>query len=360
MSTDIELVAWLLAKGSPVIRYRTTREIITDTDAIDTDPLAGELIRNQLVSLWLERLGTSTELTHLHSSKVTAYENAMGKLLQLGCQNGFAPFDEKTKIYRTWFGSPLISSGFDWTPFKRKVVGSFLVAAGYHQENAILEYLGHRLETLWRFTREKDFDIYTDRGQYPDIPKGFHDKPLVNPELYVGSEEYFPSIYDIYALANFPTHLLNENTQQKIDSVIEYVLDPKYQAFPEGYGLMRAAKRKYYAIGWSVHLPGYHFAKEKKRDENRLIQRLTLMSNFQMARKHRWFQENLSDLENYRTDRGTYLFPRSYLQERPSGYWVTGAYMGLEENRRKKIAIELEFTFWMLKIKSTVGLLDIS
>jgi hypothetical protein len=344
---------WLLENGGPVIRYRTATELLNDTRNYDIDQLSQELIRSPLVGA----LGTSKELIHLHSSKVTAYENAMGKLVQLGCHNGILPFDQKTQYFRKWLHSYTLSPEYDWTPFMRMVVGSFLVVAGYYQENAVRDFLEHRLEILWRFTRKVDFNIFTDREQYPDIPKGFHDKPLVKPELYAGGEERFPTIYDIHALANYPTHLLSEDIQNRIDSVIEYVLHPKYQAFPEGYGLMRAGKRKYYAIGWSVHLPGYYPKRGKRLDENRLIQRLVLMSNFPTARKHHWFQESLKKLEDYRTEGGTYIFPRSYLQERSSGYWVTGAYMGLEENRRKKIAIELESTFWMLKIKKAASLI---
>ena len=89
-----------------------------------------------------------------------------------------------------------------------------------------------------------------------------------------------------------------------------------------------------------------------------LVYRLELMSNVPSARKHPWFQESIERLEQYRTDQDTYIFPRSFLQERPSGYWVTGAYMGLEQNRRKKAALELESTFWMLKIKKNAQLLE--
>ena len=46
-------------------------------------------------------------------------------------------------------------------------------------------------------------------------------------------------------------------TQLKIDTVVAYVLHPDYQALEEGYGVMRAGKRRYYSMGWSVHLPGY-------------------------------------------------------------------------------------------------------
>ena len=346
---DLEQLEWLLAQGGPAIRYRTARELFGKPPA-DISGLAEELLQSSLVTMWLDRLSPSKELNQLHSSKVTAYENAMGKLTQLGCHSGMLALDERTQPFRDWLGIENNSTEFDWTPFMRMVVGSFLIAAGYHQEPAIQGYLQHRLDLLWRFTREMDFDIYTDRAQYPDIPKGFRDKPLVKPELYAAGEEQFPTIYDVYALAHYPVHLRSEDIQQKIDAVIEYVLHPNYQAFPEGYGLMRAGKRRYYAIGWSVHLPRYPKAVQKI-SENLLIQRLVLMSNFRAARKHSWFRENIAWLENYRTDQGTYIFPRPNLQERPNGYWVTGAYMGLEENRRIKIAIELESTFWMLKIR---------
>lgn len=358
MHMNMQLVEWLLEQGGPAIRYRTSRELLSGSKVIDLVQLQAELIRSPQVRDWLDHLGTSFELNHLHSSKVTAYENAMGKLIQLGCHNGIAHFDRKSQIYRSWLTAQSDPTTLDMTPFKRKVIGSFLIAAGYHHENGIRHYLSHRLGILWRFAHLMDFDIYTDRDQYRDIPKGFHDKPLVKPELYPGGEEFLPSIYDMHALANYPAHLLDADTQERIDSVIAYILNPEYQALPVGYGLMRAGKRKYYAIGWSVHLPGYHPGDEIGSDLNQLVQRLVLMSNFRVAREHPWFQENLRLLESFRTDRGTYIFPRTYLQERTSGYWVTGAYMGLEQNRRKRIAIELESTFWMLKIKKNVALED--
>jgi hypothetical protein len=69
---------WLLENGGPVIRYRTATELLNEPKIINIEQLSQELIRSQMVGAWLERLGTSKELIHLHSSKVTAYENAMG------------------------------------------------------------------------------------------------------------------------------------------------------------------------------------------------------------------------------------------------------------------------------------------
>jgi hypothetical protein len=343
-------LAWLLEKGGPIIRYRTARELL-GFPASKLKTFEKELLQTKTVTLWLDRLNESVEFSQIHSSKPTSFENALGKLTQLGCHAGIESFDAKTKFYRNWLLTPIDSSQFSWEPFLRMIVGSFLITAGYHHDPKVQAYLKTRLNTLWRFTREKDFDIYTNREHYSDIPKGFHDKPLVRPALYDAGENPLPTIYDIVALANYPVHLLSEDSLAKINAVIEYILHPKYQSFPEGYGLMRVGKRKYYAFGWSIHLPKYPGIEERKYSYTRLIQRVVLMSNFPTARNHPWFQECLKMLAEYRTEQGVYIFPRSYLPEKPSGYWVIGAYMGLEENRRQRIAIELESTFWMLKIR---------
>lgn len=341
-----EIIGWLLENGGPAIRYRVATELLDDSASVNSK----ELLESSLINGWLERLAPETGFNQLHGSKPTVYENAMGKLTQLGCRSGMPPFDERVRPFRDWLAQTMEDTrGWSWMPFQRMIVGGFLAVAGYHSDPVVVQQMARRLDVLHQFARQKDYDIYVDRSDYPGIPAGFRDKPLVNPSLYPGGEERFPSIYDVHALA----HLTGDgDAQQQIDTVINYVLHPDYQAFPEGYGIMRAEKRKYYAIGWSVHLPGYFgFDDLSGWDARQLVQRVVLMAHFPTARVHRWFQESLSHLETYCTARGTYVFPRPYLREDRSGYWVTGAYMGLEENRRSKRALELESTFWMLKIK---------
>ncbi|MFH1513928.1 MAG: hypothetical protein ABIG42_00555 [bacterium] len=53
----------------------------------------------------------------------------------------------------------------------------------------------------------------------------------------------------------------------------------------------------------------------------------------------------MSELEMIR-----WCFPREYLPEKQRGYYVCGAYMGLEDGRRSKKVLELESTFRMLRI----------
>lgn len=140
----------------------------------DICELRNALLASPQVGLWLDRLVPHTELHHLHSSQPTAYENAMGKLTQLGCQNGMQPFDDRTQPFRDLLvqtANELRSATRKWTPFRRMIVGTFLTVAGYHHDDAVQTYMRHRLNTLYQFTKKNDYALYVDR----DTP----DKPLV-------------------------------------------------------------------------------------------------------------------------------------------------------------------------------------
>ena len=78
------------------------------------------------------------------------------------------------------------------------------------------------------------------------------------------------------------------------------------------------------------------------------------MAHFPIAVRSAWFRRSLDHLESFRTDEGAYRFPAAYLREQSSGYWVTGAYMRVEENRRRRVALTLDSTFRMCKIKQLV------
>jgi hypothetical protein len=61
-------------------------------------------------------------------------------------------------------------------------------------------------------------------------------------------------------------------------------------------------------------------------------------------------------LEEFRTEDGTYSFPRTWLPEKKRGYWVGGEYMAFDERRQRPKAIEIESTFRVLTIGKRVGL----
>jgi hypothetical protein len=339
------MIQWLLESGGPAIRYRTATELVDDPASlgIDVDRLTADLLESAMVRQWLDRIGLPGNLNSLHSSRPEAFENVCAKLCELGLHAGMLDeFDHKMQPFR----QHIMLQGEDL--WGRRLLASCLNWAGYG-DRAIHACLSERLETMVQLARSGTYDIYIDQDTFGDFPSAFRKRPLVNPQFY-GS---LPMIWDVYALAHWPRALVNDETERKIDEVIAYILHPDYQALEEGYGVMRAGKRRYYSIGWSIHLPGYD-GLEFSRDirPHMLVQRLELMAHFQVTRQSRWFRDCLQHLEEFHTEQGTYRFPAHYLHEGASGYWVTGAYMRLEEKRRAGRPLELDSTFRMLKLES--------
>jgi hypothetical protein len=79
------------------------------------------------------------------------------------------------------------------------------------------------------------------------------------------------------------------------------------------------------------------------------------MGKVAIARKSQWFLSSLEYLESFRTENGTYIFPKSWLPEKHIGYWVGGLRMGYDDRKNYPKAIECESTFRMLKIKQVAN-----
>ena len=356
-----ELVDWLFANGGPAIRYRTATELMPPSSNVDIGQLREELCQSKLAKTWLERLVPSALFNDLHGSKATAFENVMGKLTELGLRRGVPEFEQRTMPYRSWLkdnaeGPP--THVFD--RFAGTLIAAFLARAGYVDEPAVGEVLKGRLATVYDFARKGSYDIYVDPTDYPRMPRIWRDGPLVNPALTRDGNSYLPSIYDIIGLAAYLPECGTEDDWAKADTIVNYILNAHYQKLAPGYGILRTENVRYYSMGWDVKLPGFFGAPSddvKPRGgplmtPGAFVQRLALMGQFPAARSHPWFINGLNHLHGFQTENGTCLFPRSYLAEKPSGYWVTGARMGLEENRRTGLAIELESTFWMAMLQS--------
>ena len=156
-----ELVDWLFTNGGPAIRYRTATELMSPSDDIDVGQLRGELLQSQLVKTWLERFTPGGGIHSLHSYKSTAFENVMGKLTDLGCRQGMTELDQQTSPFRQWLQDnverPLINIH---DSNARKWIAVFLARAGYTGEPAVSQLITNRLETVYDFTRQGNYDIY--------------------------------------------------------------------------------------------------------------------------------------------------------------------------------------------------------
>jgi hypothetical protein len=350
------LTQWLLHKAGPSIRYRIIDEILNEQDVSIVNKSLNEMLSDENVILWLNRLTPDFSLNGIHSSNPTAYENVMGKLVMLGLRAGLNQFDNRTIPFRAWLSDSLDKeSKFAHSVFQQTIIASFLAYAKYRAIKPVITQLKSRLDALNKFAQNPDFEtIFVDKSKYKGVPKSFHHHQLVNPDLYPEQHFVLPWIHDIRGLAFCDPILKNVSLRKKCERVVEMILTREYQSLPWSYGIVCYRKR-YYAIGWAVHLPGYD-SEIGKSNLGEMLLNLEMMAVFEVARKSEWFSKSMQFLEKYKTDRGTYLFPRSWLPERKVGYWVGGLHMGLESNRRSQLAIECESTFWVVHLKHLAGL----
>jgi hypothetical protein len=235
--------------------------------------------------------------------------------------------------------------------FERTILAWAAAWAGV-TDPSITAFVARRLDTLWKTACAEDYDIYAPPGIYTDMAPRYRDVPVVDPRLYPDFSFAFPFLHDILWMAHFAAHL-GPDAARQIDVVVRYALDPRYQAIRRGYGMIRAGKRHYYVMGWSVHLPGYGGAPIEERDAAVYLQWLDILGRLPAAREHPWFRSGLDFVRGFRTAEGRYRFPRAFLPEKASGYWVLGAHLGLEENRRAEQALEVESTFRALRLIRT-------
>ena len=358
-----ELSAWLFEHGGPVIRYRTAAELLPPSKSINIQQLRDEMMQSPQVQKWLGNLipprlllnnPTTTPhvlesgLMEIHGSKPTNLENVIGKLTDFGLKKGIPEFDQRTIPYRKWLEENAerpTENVFD--KFSVGMIASFLARAGYVQEPAVGIVLKNRLNTVYDFTRKGDFDIYVKPEKY------IRHHRLIKLEVVRGEICRLPLIYDIIGWAAYLPECGTEEDLAKADNIIDYILNEEYQKLPWGYGIMGDGAGRTWGLGWSVHLPGFIGSPATKDVNKSVVQMVNLLVNFRIARQHSWFIESLNHLEEFRTEKGTYMFPGDYLQEKPVGYWVNGVHMGLEENRRRNL--ELESTFWMAKLRKILS-----
>lgn len=350
-----EILQWLLDNGGPTIRYRTVIELMEPGSGVDIDQIVNDLLESHDVIVWLDNLDPrNVNQRTYHGCANTCFENSMSKLAQLGMRAGMPALDERTQPLRTWFEHMVNTKSDQWDVFPMAIFASFFAVSGY-TDSAIKAFLNSRLQTLYEFTSSGDYDIYDDAAQYKGVPKTFQGRPIINPNLYARGNYRFPLIYDVYGLST----MVNKGdtvVDDKIDTVIKYIMAPEYHnKIVDGYGILAAPNGKYHSMGWDAKVPCYSgMMKEVTAKGALLIQRMVLMAHFPYLAGHAWFMSALCHLETFRTDNGTYNFPKHYLGEK-QGYWVCGMHMGLGENRRAKIANELESTFWMMSIKKLAG-----
>jgi hypothetical protein len=342
---------WLLANAGPNIKYRTLTELLHREK--DAEPAKEKLLSSPLVNYWLENLKPDLGRNALHGAKTDTYENVMGKLYEFGLRKGTPILDRKTEPFRQWLHEQIDKPNEGYFPvFYRTLIAAFLAMTGYAEEEPVKAWINKRLETIYPFAKKADLTrLYIPQDSYPSFPKAFRNTPFINPEIYPDQQMKLPWIHDLYAFLHSPSITETPTLKTKLETIIRFILTPQYQKLPHGYGTVYH-KPRYYAMGWSIHLPGYFKTPVTGREFGRLLLLVELFARSSTAKNHSWYQHSTKTLTQYQTKEGLTSFPRDFLPEMRIGVWVLGMRMGLEETRRTQKAITSESTFRLLKINS--------
>ncbi|MHA2222408.1 MAG: hypothetical protein ACXAAO_10180, partial [Candidatus Thorarchaeota archaeon] len=346
---------WLLDNAGPIVRYRTIVDLVEEQDVGVVARALTDMSEAPEVIKWLGLLKPNLGFNEVHSSKQDAFENVMGKLVQLGWRAGLQPFDTKTLPFRSWLSDNIDRPHVEpHIVFEKTLIASLLARAGYEMVEVVEKQMLSRLETLHKFSSDPDFSrIFVEKPDTKWMSETDH--ALVNPKLYPNQEFMLPWIHDVLAFSKIGSLMDQPEKRRRVESVMEMILTSEYQALPWSYGLAKYGN-KYYAIGWAVHLPGYN-NKPEGRLFAEMLQLLDALAPFKSIQSSSWFNDSLNYLEEFRTDNDTYSFPRGWLSEKKTGYWVGGVRMAYDSRPGRNNAIEVESTFRTLMIKKRAGLL---
>jgi hypothetical protein len=315
--------------------------------------MAGELDR--LTTANLARLGGL-----VHGSKPGAIENVLGRLNELGLRAGIPELDQRMQPLARIFhlqedSHPGAQYRTAWERLVKSIFAWGMLRAGYQPDTAMQDFLNAHIENVHKIARDQVFEIYASAEELKGLPRAWAGKAIIRQEVI--ANYHLPLIHDLYILANLPDWLLTESLSQKIDEIVRYTLDLRFQSFQPGYGYAWIKERRAcYSWGWSPHLAGYkQLDWQAETEAGMLVQHMELMAHFPAAQESRWFQSGLRHLEWYRTGKSSYSFPVHYLRDQPTGYYVNGACMSLGENRRLRRGLEIESTFRMARIRASAG-----
>lgn len=380
MMSNSDLISWILENGGPAIQLRIFNSRPDNKKDINT--IISNLLSLKEVNTALDYLDAfeveakdKKTLEHLiHYYKDTCIDNFFPRLLDLGFRAGMPVFDKKMQPVKKVF-SYMLSQDFDYCCYYRPMLHRFIFMSGYADQE-IAASMAQRINFIHKAAKDRIFDIFQDGNNLPKLPANWVDRGILKDALNPFSamaQTPLPTIYDLSALAYFLNCHNDTETQAKADDIVEYILDPEFQKLPEGYGLIwDKAKRRYYACGWSPTLPLYKdYDRPSHLGSHSVLNYLSMMSNFRAAINSKWFKNCMKHVEQFRTEKGTYLFPKEYLAGKyicpGSTSCILGIHANLDEaflsernrrlkrNEREAFLRELAGTLNMVEIKSRIA-----
>jgi len=376
---DKEILNWIYSNSGPAIRLRLSRKCMIDLSEEEKQSYVSELEKMEEVTKALHYFDAFCDvpienkpLEHLiHYYKDICIDQFFPVVSDLGFYSGIRIFDEKMQYVADTF-QRLLKSDFNFCHTYSHMLHRFFTMSGCITEE-VYDSLRKRMELLHLAAKNMQFDIYQDATKLPKPPEQWLNRNVLKDNMNpfsAAADNPVPNIYDISALAYFRKHCREEDNIKKIEDIAAYVLSDEFQQLPEYYGLIwNKDRRIYHACGWAPHMPD--FGDNREIANRTLINYLQMMSNFDSALKSDWFKKGILFLEKYKTEKGTYLFPKEYLWSRvlcPAGAsdflglnikcptaFLSGEALGLKRKERELLLAEMIGTINVLELKQKMN-----
>jgi len=294
----------------------------------------------------------------IHYYKDTCIENFFPLITDMGFKAGIPIFDKKMAFVAKIFKYLFANANDNVKCYNSTLMlHRFFFISGYLIPE-VIESLENRLNAIHKIAKERIFDIYQDNGKLPKKPKQWVNVGVIKEQMNPFNnivEKPLPTIYDIWSLAYYQHTCDDADKLKKINDLVKYILDPEFQKLREGYGLIwNKDRRIYHACGWSPTLPLYEIeGRPVQSVVYPIIDYLEFMSNFKIAQKSKWFKDCLCHFEQFKTERGTYIFPMDwkYLHKKYiDKVFLSESNMVLKRNERELLKRELVSTMKMVEI----------
>ena len=368
---------WLLKNGGPAIKLNLISEGLIDKNIYDVNELAEELLQIEKVHTALTYFDGFKDFRSMrdrdlygliHGWNENSFEMFMPFLINLGFQAGITAFDEKAEYLRNTYRhliTPDESDEIHWTHVYGLIIVYNLLRAGYYDDD-MLDYMGRQIvDKVYKVAENNIFDFYeTDPSKMKgrSKPKRWQDRPIIK-DIHIceAGEMPLPTSYHIEGLLNIYKHVKDNETKEKIDGIMRYILNPRYQKTGGNYGIHWDGLRKTYhssSSGWA--LP--HYGSDMPFANICFLEKLSFSP---VMRKSEWFQKCMDNFEQYRTERGTYLCDHFEFMSnvRPcpcdtstfcSAFIDKNILPEVKKSNRKSFALELCTTLYMNILKNRI------
>ena len=369
---NMDNLQWLIENGGAAIKLRMIDEGLLDKKNYNVNELANELLQIEKVKTaltYFDPFAYNHPLNELwimiHNYEEYRFENFIRFFIAYGFRKGISAFDDKIEYMRQTYVILMDAlHGGERTVIKN------LLQAGYYYDD-MEKCAVTRLDKIHKITEMQAFDFYEEditKIRNPNNP-AWKDKLIVkdkynpyeyNPDSGIG-EFPLPLSHDIELLLSIYKYIKDGKIKNRIDDMIEYILDPRYQtANGREVWHWSPVKKVYHAGGEGLSLPIFDSIETGIENYNAL-HTIDMMSRSPVVLKSNWFEKVMNYLEKYRTGQGTYLFPESCMFNitfRPSNSTtLCSAFISkdilpnVKRNKRKSFAFELFSTFFMSMLK---------